>query len=262
MTKDDTGHRSVGPLAAAQDIPAAIGLLTRLPIRVDTKMAMQRGARAAWAWPLVGLIPAILSAMVGFAALACGTPALWAAALALVAQVMVTGAMHEDGLADTADGLWGGATKTRRLEIMKDSRIGAYGVIALVLSLLLRATALAAVLPTYGAFWAIVVTGLVSRVPMVWMMAFMKNARDGGLSKSVGQVPHNTAFLALGISALAALFLTPYAVVALVFWIGLAVILLAFIAKQKIGGQTGDILGASQQVTEIASLAVFAALLA
>ena len=261
MTKHDTRPADPAPLVIAQDIPAAIGLLTRLPIRVDTEIAVQRGARAAWAWPLVGIIPAVLTAFAGFTALASGVPALWAAAFALVAQVMITGAMHEDGLADTADGLWGGATKAQRLEIMKDSHIGAYGVIALVLSLLLRAAALAAILPAHGAFWAIIVTGLVSRVPMVWMMAFMANARDGGLSKSVGQVPRNTALLALGISALASLVLTPYAVIALVFWTGLAVILLAYIAKQKIGGQTGDILGASQQVTEIFALAVFAALL-
>ncbi|MCK8463666.1 adenosylcobinamide-GDP ribazoletransferase [Aliiroseovarius sp. S1339] len=258
MTKDDTPTAGDVALAKATDISAAIGLLTRLPIRLDTDQALRRGARSAWAWPLVGLIPAAVAAVFGFIALGCGVPAFWAAGLALAAQVMITGAMHEDGLADTVDGLWGGITRTHRLEIMKDSHIGAYGVIALVLSLLLRATALAAILPAEGAFWALLVTGVVSRAPMAALMAVMSNARDNGLSKSVGRVPANTAWLALAIAGLFGLILTPYAIFALLLWVGLAVLILAGIARQKIGGQTGDILGASQQVAEIAALAVFA----
>ncbi|MDE9449140.1 adenosylcobinamide-GDP ribazoletransferase [Aliiroseovarius sp. Z3] len=261
MTKDDSRPLDDDPLATQADIPAAVGLLTRLPIRVDTDAAVKRGARSAWAWPLVGVIPAGLGALVGFAALGLGLPALWAAVAVLVAQVMITGAMHEDGLADTADGLWGGITQTRRLEIMKDSRIGAYGVIALALSLGLRASALAVILPSEGAFWALLVVGIVSRMPMVALMFALPNARDTGLSQSVGRVPQNTLTLAMGCTLLAALILTPYALVALFIWVGLSMVILAIIARQKIGGQTGDILGASQQVAEISALAVFATLL-
>lgn len=262
MTKDDTPSPNAPDLAHVQDIPAAVGLLTRLPIRVDTGSAMKRGAAAAWCWPLVGIIPATLGAMVGFAALACNVPAMFCAALAVLVQVMITGAMHEDGLADTADGLWGGMTRARRLEIMKDSHIGAYGVIAIVLALILRVAAMSVILPAQGAFAALLVTAVVSRAPMVTIMAMLPNARKSGLAQSVGAVPHNTALLALGCTALITLVLTPYAVVALFFWTVLAALLVAGIAQNKIGGQTGDILGASQQVTEIAALAVFAALLA
>lgn len=261
MTKDDTRPTDDDALATLADIPAAVGLLTRLPIRLDTDAAVKRGARSAWAWPLVGMIPAGLGALVGFAALGFDLPVLWAALAALVTQVIITGAMHEDGLADTADGLWGGVTQARRLEIMKDSRIGAFGVIALVLSLGLRAASLAVILPTDGAFLALLVVGVVSRAPMVALMFALPNARDSGLSQSVGRVPQNTLLLGAGCALLAALVFTPYALIALFFWVGLGMVILAIIARQKISGQTGDILGASQQVAEISALAVFAALL-
>lgn len=261
MTKDDMGTGGDEALATQVDIPAAIGLLTRLPVRLDTDAAVARGARSAWAWPIVGLIPTALGALAGFAALGLGLPALWAAAAMLALQVTITGAMHEDGLADTADGLWGGTTRARRLEIMKDSRIGAYGVIALALSLGLRAASLAVILPAEGAFWALLAVGVVSRAPMVALMALLPNARTSGLSQSVGRVPRQTLLLALACAVLVPLILTPYALIALFFWTVLPIICLAAIARQKIGGQTGDILGASQQVAEIAALAVFAALL-
>ncbi|WP_289041670.1 adenosylcobinamide-GDP ribazoletransferase [uncultured Aliiroseovarius sp.] len=245
-------------LAVAADIPASIGLLTRLPVRLADDQVLRRGGRSAWAWPLVGVIPAGLGALAGFAALTFGAPVLWAAALMLVVQVMITGALHEDGLADTADGLWGGTTRARRLEIMKDSHIGTYGVIALVLSLLLRVAALMVILPADGAFWAIVVAGIVSRAPMVALAATMSKARPGGLSHAVGLVPGRTAWLAVGLSTVCALVLTPYAVLGLLFWCALGGAVVAVSAARKIGGQTGDVLGASQQVAEIAALAVFA----
>ena len=113
------------------DLRLALGLLTRLPLPSTPDMA--RGAQAAWAWPLAGLAPAALAALAMALGSALGVLPGVAAALGLAVSVMVTGAMHEDGLADTADGLWGGWTPERRLEIMKDSRIGAYGVIALIL---------------------------------------------------------------------------------------------------------------------------------
>jgi len=116
-----------------RDVPAALGLLTRLPVPVDTDHATARAAKAAWAYPLVGLVLALLLAVIGW--LASGLMPEIRAAILLAAGVIITGALHEDGLADAVDGLWGGWDKARRLEIMKDSHIGAYGVIGLVLSL-------------------------------------------------------------------------------------------------------------------------------
>ncbi|MEM8578904.1 MAG: adenosylcobinamide-GDP ribazoletransferase, partial [Pseudomonadota bacterium] len=104
-------------------------LLSRLPLPRVPDAAFAEGARAVWAYPVVGLLLGAFAAGIGALA---PTPVI-GAGLALAAMAMMTGALHEDGLADTADGLWGGQSRARRLEIMKDSRIGAYGVLALIL---------------------------------------------------------------------------------------------------------------------------------
>ncbi|MEL6640743.1 MAG: adenosylcobinamide-GDP ribazoletransferase, partial [Pseudomonadota bacterium] len=113
------------------DVPAALGLLTRLPIPVDAEKAQARGAAAAWAYPIVGLVLGAILVCAAWGLSALGVPEEVTALLLIATAVVITGALHEDGLADSADGLWGGWDKTRRLEIMKDSSIGAYGVLAL-----------------------------------------------------------------------------------------------------------------------------------
>ena len=251
MTKPDT------PLIRLADIPAAIGLLTRLPVKTDGA----RGAPAAWAFPLVGLIIGALAAGLGWVALALGLSAPITAALVITAQVVMTGAMHEDGLADTFDGLWGGWDKDRRLEIMKDSQIGTYGVIALVLSLGIRWTAITALIHSGALFMALIATATLSRMPMVFIMATLPHARDGGLSASVGRARKDTAGVALGIALLACFIAPVTASIIALAAATLAAAAIALIALRKIGGQTGDILGASQQLAEIAALITFATLL-
>ncbi|SLN26838.1 Cobalamin synthase [Pseudoruegeria aquimaris] len=247
---------------ALSDIPAAIGLLTRLPVPVDGPSAEARGAQGAWAYPLAGLCVGALAGLAALIAAGFGLPPAMAAALALCTQIAVTGALHEDGLADVADGFWGGWDRARRLEIMKDSRIGAYGVLALVASFALRWSALASLCAAGNPFWALLALGALSRVPMVLLMAFMGNARGGGLSARVGRPPAQAAWLALGCGLLAALLFTGVgASLALLFWGGLACAGVAAVAKAKIGGQTGDVLGTCQQVAEITGLMVLVALL-
>ncbi|MCI2398084.1 adenosylcobinamide-GDP ribazoletransferase [Aliiroseovarius subalbicans] len=243
-----------------RDIAAAIGLLTRLPVRLDAEHAQSRGAQAAWAWPLAGALVGGMAAGVGLVAFWLGTPSAIAAGLALAAQVMMTGALHEDGLADTADGLWGGHDTARRLEIMKDSRIGAYGVIALVLSLLLRWSAMTLLLDTGGFLVALVATGALSRAPMAVLASALPNARDTGLSHSVGRPDQAVAMQAVALALAVGFVLAGWVVIAAGFWIALSGIALAALTKSKIGGQTGDTLGAGQQLAEITTLAVFASL--
>lgn len=250
------------PLARPGDIVEALALLTRLPLPAQAgQQPEHRGARAAWAWPLAGVAVALLAGLVGWAALALGLPAALAAGLILATQIAATGALHEDGLADSADGLWGGQTRARRLEIMKDSRIGSYGVLALVLSLGLRWGALAAISGAGGLFAPLVAAAVLSRAPMAVLMAAMPNARGAGLAQSVGRPGQDGAtlgvLLALGLAFIA----LGAGVLAPLFWAALATIALAAIAREKIGGQTGDILGATQQVAEIAALLALAATL-
>ncbi len=232
------------------DIAAAFSLLTRLPVPVDHARAGTRGAGAAWAFPLVGAVLGVVAGLLGWALLSAGVSASMAAVFIIAFQVAMTGAMHEDGLADMADGL-GGFTPERRLEIMKDSRIGAYGAIALVLALLARQAGIsgiaAADLPL-----ALAALGAGSRALMVAVMAWLPNARAGGLSAQAGK-PEAWPALAIGLVAcLIAFGWGGFWVLALMAF---AVALIAFIAKSRFGGQTGDILGASQQSAEIMGLA-------
>ncbi|MGH1367247.1 MAG: adenosylcobinamide-GDP ribazoletransferase [Maritimibacter sp.] len=247
------------PLVHHSDVIAALALLTRLPLKAD----FSRGARAAWAWPLAGLVVGGASALVACLSLAFGLSPAVSAALALTVQPILTGALHEDGLADSADGLWGGHDKMRRLEIMKDSAIGSYGVIALILSLVLRWALITSLLAAdHTPLW-LIAPALLSRAPMVVLAAALPNARGKGLSHSVGRPPQNAALLAVTLALLlswlvtAALPLTVF--LTAILTVSLTTIAVAAIAKRKIGGQTGDILGATQQLCESAALLALAA---
>jgi adenosylcobinamide-GDP ribazoletransferase len=249
-------------LAEPADIAAALGLLTRLPVPVDGARGAARGAAAAWAWPLAGLAVGALGAAAGGLALALGLTPGVAAGVVLAAQVMVTGAMHEDGLADAADGLWGGWDRARRLEIMKDSRIGTYGVMALLITGLMRWSALAAVLAA-GAHWPVLLAvGALSRLPMVALSSALPNARGSGLSQAVGRPGARTLALAAVVALAPGLLLMGGAVLSMLVLAMPLCLALAWIARRKIGGQTGDILGASQQLAEVVALAAAAAWLA
>ncbi|MEM6375220.1 MAG: adenosylcobinamide-GDP ribazoletransferase, partial [Pseudomonadota bacterium] len=140
MTKNDPEQNSTEPsapdnaLIRLHDLGRAVALLTRCPVP-DFLLAPggdRAGAHAAWAYPIAGLIPGALAALFGSLAMFFGLGPAIAALSALGMAAFVTGALHEDGLADCADGFWGGWTPERRLEIMRDSRIGTYGVLTLI----------------------------------------------------------------------------------------------------------------------------------
>ncbi|RYH06486.1 adenosylcobinamide-GDP ribazoletransferase [Tropicimonas sp. IMCC6043] len=241
-----------------QDLALACALLTRLPVPVNADFAATRGAKAAWAYPLAGALVAALAGGIGWVAIALGMPTTVAAGLVIAGQVVMTGAMHEDGLADAADGLWGGWDRARRLEIMKDSRIGSYGVLALILSLGLRWSALASLGPALLPF--LVAAALLSRSAMVWLMWALPNAREGGLSRSVGRPGDATVAAAMLIGLAGSLALVGAGTLALLVASAVAALACAAIARARIGGQTGDILGATQQIAEICCLILAAAL--
>ena len=211
--------------------------------------------------PLAGVIVALPAALVLAAAWWIGLGPFLAATLAVAVLVLATGALHEDGLADVADGFGGGTTRERRLEIMRDSRIGAYGGAALVLALALRIGALATLLDRtgYAAATALVLAAAVSRVAALTPMLLLEPARPGGLSASVGHPDRASLATALGLGAglaLAAVPLgLPFGGVALMIpCAGIAALGLTRLARAAIGGQTGDVIGACQQVSEIAAL--------
>lgn len=213
------------------------------------------------ALPFAALVIAAPAALITLGAGLAGLSGFVVAALALTALALTTGAFHEDGLADSADGLFGGHTPERRLEIMKDSRIGSYGALALGLSLLLRASLIAMILDRSGA-WAAAAALLVaapwSRTEGLFMLATQPAARSSGAAAAVGQPTMLTARIALGLSLFLA---TGIGLAAQLPISGLligfalahgAAAALSRLARRLIGGQTGDILGAAQQLAEIA----------
>lgn len=248
-------------IVSRSDVAAALGLLSRLPVRVDMAAARARGPRAAWAFSVAGLALGLIAALAGTLAGALGLPPPLAAAVVLVVLVVTTGAMHEDGLADSADGLWGGWDRERRLAIMKDSRTGAYGVIALVLSLLMRWAALVPLIEAGWLWAAVLAAACLSRAAMVGVMAALPNARADGLSRGVGRPPAAAALVAGALALALALAAAGLAAVPAALGAGAAALGWAAVARAKIGGQTGDILGATQQLTEIVVLLVLVALL-
>ncbi|PKQ13886.1 MAG: adenosylcobinamide-GDP ribazoletransferase [Alphaproteobacteria bacterium HGW-Alphaproteobacteria-1] len=235
------------------DLALAFGLLTRLPVSVSDAT---RGARAAWAWPLAGAVLGSLAALVCWGALALGLPAPVGGLLALGTLVMLSGALHEDGLADTADGLWGGWTRERRLEIMRDSRVGSYGVIALILTLALRGVAIWFLVEAApgAAAAALVTSAMLSRAAMAGAMAALPHARESGLAQAQGRPPVATVAVAVALALGAALLLCGISGLVAAAMAALMAGIIARLALARIGGQTGDVLGAVQQGAEIAAL--------
>lgn len=235
------------------DLRGAFGLLTRLPLG-----GPGRGAAGCWAWPVAGAVVGALAAFAGWVALAMGLPAGWAAALVLAVQAMATGGLHEDGLADTFDGLMGGRDPARRLEIMRDSRIGSFGALALMLVTLARWSALVVLLPL--APWAVVAVAGLSRAAMPVLMAALPPARPDGLSRLVGRPSGVQAGMAVLAALGPAMLLLPLAALPILLIAPIFLLLaLGRWARARIGGQTGDILGAAQQLAEALMLGILAA---
>ena len=238
------------------DVADALRLLTRLPIPADARPAR---AAAAWAWPVAGLVAGTLAIGLSVAALPLG-PGV-AAAVLIGAQAMLTGAMHEDGLADCADGFWGGWDRARRLAIMKDSAIGTYGVMALLVVGLVRWSACAGLLA--GGHWAAIIgVAALSRAPMAVVMTALPPARASGLSQAVGRPGWRAAGAAVALGVGAAVMLAGPIGLAAVPAACVTTGIVTVAAWVKIGGQTGDVLGASQQLAEAAALSILAAALA
>ncbi|MEM7441106.1 MAG: adenosylcobinamide-GDP ribazoletransferase [Pseudomonadota bacterium] len=242
------------------DIPTALSLLTRLPIPVDHAKAAERAANAAWAYPLAGALVGVIAGLVAWILSTVGIPGGMVAGAGLAVLVFLTGGLHEDGLADCADGFGCGTTKDRRLEIMKDSRVGAFGVIALGIALIMRWSGIEGALAGREVL-ILTAVGAVSRMPMALTMWAMPLARKDGLAAAVGFV----SAPAMAVAAILALIIA----VVCVGWAGFAIWIVAalaalpvcWLAWRKIEGYTGDVLGCVQQTAEIGALAIAVALL-
>ena len=244
------------------ELVLAFGLLTRLPLpRALIPDEPADPASAVWAYPVAGAVAGGLAALAYGLAAWIGLPPLLAGVIAIAVLVLATGALHEDGLADTADGFGGGRDREAKLAIMRDSRIGSYGVIALILLFALRIGALSALAAPGAVAAALIASGALSRGALPPLMHLMPHARADGLSVSVGRPDGRPVAEALAAAILLAfLVLQPGAALAAILVVALSTALCAWIARRQIDGQTGDVLGATAMVAEAAALMALVAI--
>jgi adenosylcobinamide-GDP ribazoletransferase len=240
------------------DICLGIGLLTRVPMPHPANATIESMARAQRAFPLVGAMIGLMVGLVDRCLLAIGVPSLAAAALALGAGAALTGALHEDGLADVGDGFGGGRDRAAKLSIMRDSRLGTYGMIVLLVGFVARASALAS-LPLATIIPALIVAHAMGRTVIPVLAASMPFARDDGLGKSAGRPDIASTFTAAIIGVVITLVCLPATQALLAVVVAAAgTAAIAALAWRQIGGVTGDVFGAAEQVVEAAVLVMLA----
>jgi adenosylcobinamide-GDP ribazoletransferase len=254
----------------SSDLLACMRFYTRLPLPAPAgeanAHAMPDFSRAAWAVPITGALIGIIGALVLALAMSFGLAPLPAATLAIASLVLISGAMHEDGLADLCDGFGGGSTPERKLEIMRDSRIGTYGAAALVISLLLRIGTLAGLAATdlRLATTVLIAAGALSRTAGLLPLITLPPARATGAGFSAARPSQSwlrgaavLAFIFACVPTIAGASLPR--ILAVIVLATLAAYAVTALARRQIGGQTGDVAGAAQQAAEIAALLVFSA---
>ncbi len=236
-----------------RNIGIAFGLMTTLPFRLPDDWSAGDSGRAAVWYPLVGLVVGALT-WLAWRSASLVFPPLVTGIIALAVWVALTGGLHLDGLADCCDGLFASAAPERRLEIMKDPHVGAFGVIGLILVLLLKAAALASL--TSVASFAILLAASLAR----WCIlpaGLFPPARSSGMGVDFAS-GFRRAFLLWGA-------IIPLAVAILLGWRGVlsalagisAAALILWFAKSRIGGVTGDVFGMSVEVVELVVLLAF-----
>jgi adenosylcobinamide-GDP ribazoletransferase len=237
--------------SVVNDLSINLAFYTRLPLPWGPIEGSEL-ARASWAAPIAGAVVGLSGAATYALAWLAHLPPLPAAALAISATLALTGCLHEDGLADVADGL-GGTSRERKLEIMRDSRVGTYGASALAISLVLRITALASLATPAPVATAFVLAHMAGRAAIPTFMRLVPAARTDGLSAGAGRVSKASATVAgaLGITALIVGLPLRGALMALA-GAALTLFMLARLSIKHFGGQTGDVLGAVEQLVEIA----------
>ena len=252
---------------AFEAIAVWLSFYTRLPLAVSGKLA---GApdfmNAGRSLPLAGAMIGVAGGIVVLAARVMGLSPLVAATLSVGFLALLTGGLHEDGVADVADGFGGGRDRERKLEIMRDSRVGSYGALSLVLAVVIRIAASSAIVAHAALFvlFSLACVGAVSRLAGLLPMLLTAPARNDGLGASARGPSAETFIIGASICFLfgcgalmggAGIFQVVMAIAASFA----AAWSVAQLAQRQIGGYTGDVLGAAQQAAEIAALIVFSA---
>ena len=245
--------------ALLDDLLTAFGMLTRLPVPERELHEAPRHARSVWAYPLVGAAIGALSALVWFVAQFAGLGSPLAAGLAIAFQILFTGAIHEDGLADFADGLGARGGPEAALAVMRDSRIGTYGVIALMLIVGLRWGGVAR-LALHSVLAGLVCSALLGKIATVALVSVLSPVRTDGLGSAVANPPLRAVVAAFALALVIVAVTLPVAAAVAAFGAAAAAVgVVSVLAGRKIGGYTGDVLGAGEQLAQTAVLLVLAA---
>lgn len=239
----------------AIDLKIGILFCTRLPVLHSTTIEGADLARASWAMPIAGALVGGIGAAVYALAYQLGLSSVTAAALSLAAVLLATGCLHEDGLADTADAFGGAHDPERKLAIMRDSRIGTYGACALIVSIILRWSALADIAEPWPLTMALIAAHVAARAALPTFMRLVPLARADGLAAGAAGISWENGSVAavLGVIALAAAFGPIAAAVCFVLLV-VAAIAVARLCISQVGGHTGDVIGALEQISEIVVL--------
>ncbi len=235
---------------------AAVRLLTVIPVPFSRDLSARAMSQSAAFFPLVGI--GIGGSMAGVAwAASLVLPPMVAAGLAVFAGVVLTGALHLDGLADTADGLFGGRTPERRLEIMKDPHVGAFGAVAIGVALLLKFGTLSAA--AASDLWvAIVLAPMLGRLAAAAVVASFRNVRSQGLGAPFAAGPRLSIVAAGAASIVATWALAgPVGLAALCVAMAVGTGLAWYAAGKLGGGVTGDVCGAAVEAGEVSALVTF-----
>ncbi len=247
-----------------RDLFLALSFFTRLPVGfmapkpppgAESAAPQFRLGEASRAFPLAGLVIGLAGALAYWIAVKLGLSGLLAALLAVAATAALTGALHEDGWADFADGLGCRGDRARKLSAMKDSHIGSFGVLALIFATGIKVAALVAIGAPDQVAAALVAAHVLSRAVLPLAMRSLPLATAQGLAVMAGRPSAQGVYVSLGLGLIISFFaiFLPGAIVAFIVAI-VAAALIGAIAKQHFGGYTGDVLGAIQQVAEIAVL--------
>lgn len=240
---------------ALGSLSTCLAFLTRIPLPSFLFRDHIAASRAAWGFPVVGLLIGVMQVLALGVLAGLGLHAMLVAVLVLAGSILLTGALHEDGLGDVADSL-GGASRERKLAIMKDSRLGTFGVLALVLMAAIKLTLFAALSAGFNwglAFAVLVGASVVSRALMTLVWSVLPAASATGLGAERPSLVTGLLALAIGCGVLMVLVPMAGAVVLVgTAWAMVAAGAFAVFARWQYGGVTGDVCGATQMLTELA----------
>ena len=246
------------------DILAALMFLSKFPVSWE-KISEDPPdfSRAFWAFPLIGLFLGSISGCVTLLFSFLGLSSFVSVTIGISIGMLITGALHEDGLADSFDGLIGGNTTEQKIEIMRDSKIGTYGCIALLLNILIKIGCLTSLAEQslWLVFSGFIVSGALGRAMIVFLRSMSDPVSDKGLSSITERTEGAVLWSALGIAFLSAIIFAPFwvAIVGFILCIIFTYFIRAYV-ENKLGGITGDILGATEQLSELIFLLLFASI--